>query len=92
MAKKVKPCCANLPSQQSVRETLEEFEDGIERSFMEAKKLGARWDFDADDSRLLVVTWPSTNAYRNSVARGLVYEHHAHMRIVHKVTGKTLRE
>ena len=83
MAKK-KPCCAALRP-PSVQQALQDFEDSIEQSYGEARKLGATWDVDFTAPAKLVVTWPTSNAYRNGVARGLVREFHGHMRVEHKV-------
>ncbi len=75
----------------SVQQAMQDFEDSIEQSYRDARKLGATWDIDLS-APALVVTWPTTNAYRNGVARGLVREHHGHLRVVHKVSpGKTRR-
>lgn len=72
----------------SVQQAMQDFEDSIEQSYRDARKLGATWDIDLSGPAALVVTWPTTNAYRNGVARGLVREHHGHLRVVHKVSGR----
>ena len=87
MPKKAKPCCAPRRS-QSVLEVLQDFEDSIEQSYRDARKLGATWDHGPpgeDGRHRLVVTWPTTNAYRNGVSQGLVREYHGHLRVEHKV-------
>ena len=84
MAKKIKRCCA-APRPQSVRELMEEFENSIDQSYRDARKLGATWYIEFSAPAKLVVTWPTTNAYRNGVARGLVRERHGHLRVEHKV-------
>lgn len=69
----------------SLRDNLLDAEAEMERAFQKAVELGATWRLDLSYPAKIVVTWPTTNAYRNGLTRGLVFERHQHLRVEHHI-------
>lgn len=70
-----------------MREHLVDVESNVNSSLRPLKRMGATWVW-SPDAKTVIVTWPSTNVYKNAVARGRVFERlslYPHLIVRHEV-------
>jgi hypothetical protein len=57
-----------------MREHLADVDGCVNSALRRHRRMGATWAWSQNEPSTVIVTWPTTSAYKNAVARGLVFE------------------